>query len=152
MASSRPFPFQRSIWHKHFTDKKKKRIKHETFFLHPKKIETNESLKEGQVLSNRHPPTMNRTKEVIAAMSPERKRAWMQERKLVVAARAELEAEVDAEIQAEEDRKKRKKLCQVPHNTNYCYSCGNRKVIDVSSHTTGWYVQDRHNEMHKQRT
>lgn len=94
---------------------------------------------------------MDKTREILAAMSPERKRAWMQERKDIVAARAELEAEVDAEIQAEEERKKRKKLCQVPHNTNWCHSCGNRRILPVEARNTGWYVQDKHNEMHKQR-
>lgn len=92
---------------------------------------------------------MEKTREILAAMSPERKRAWMQERKDIVAARAELEAEVDAEIQAEEERKKRKKLCQVPHNTNWCHSCDNRRIQPVEARNTGWYVQDRHNELHR---
>lgn len=94
---------------------------------------------------------MERTKEILAAMSRDRKRAWMQARKWIVAARAELEAEVDAEIQAEEDRRKRKKLCQVPHNSNWCHGCGNRSIDPVDTRNTGWYVQDRHNEMHAQR-
>ena len=94
---------------------------------------------------------MERTKEIIAAMSPQQKRAWMQERRWIVQARADLAAEVDAEIQAEEDRKKRKKLCDTPHNTNWCPSCDNRRIVPVEARNTGWYVQDRHNEIHKQR-
>ncbi len=94
---------------------------------------------------------MDKTREILAAMSPERKRAWMQERKDIVAARAALEAEVDAEIQAEEDLKKRKKLCQVPHNTNWCHGCGSRRIEPVDARNTGWYAEDHHNETHKQR-
>ena len=95
---------------------------------------------------------MNRINEVLAAMSPAQKAAWMQERRWIVQARADLAAEVDAEIQAEEDRKKRKKLCDTPHNTNWCPSCDNRRIVPVEARNTGWYVQDKHNELHKQRS
>ena len=94
---------------------------------------------------------MERTREIIAAMSPQQKAAWMQERRWIVAARAELEAEVDAEIDVEEDRKRRKKLCDIPHNTNWCSGCDNRRIEAVEARNTGWYVQDKHNELHRQR-
>ena len=94
---------------------------------------------------------MEQTREILRAMSPQQRQAWMQERKWIVQARAELEAEVEEEIEAEEDRKRRKKLCQVPHNTNWCHACGNRRIEAVDSKNTGWYVRDKYNELHKQR-
>lgn len=94
---------------------------------------------------------MDRITEVLAAWSPAQKAAWMQGRRWIVAAKAELEAEVDAEIAAEEERKKRKKVCDTPHNTNWCPSCDNRRIVPVESRNTGWYVQDKHNELHRQR-
>lgn len=94
---------------------------------------------------------MEQTREILRAMSPQQRQQWMQERKWIAEARREVEAEVDAEIQAEEDIKKRKKLCQVPHNTNWCHACGNRRIETVEAQNTGWYVQDKHNQLHKQR-
>jgi hypothetical protein len=87
----------------------------------------------------------------VASQTPSQKAAWMQERRWIAQARADLAAEVDAEIAAEEELKKRKKLCDTPHNTNWCRSCGNRRIVPVESRNTGWYVQDKHNELHRQR-
>lgn len=94
---------------------------------------------------------MNRVSEIVNAMSKERRDKWMEERRWIVKARKEMEEEVEKEIEREEEIKKNKKFCQVPHNTNYCYGCGNRRIEEVTVKNTGWYVEDRYNELHKQR-
>jgi hypothetical protein len=95
-----------------------------------------------------------KTAEFVASMTPAQKAAWMAERRLIAQARAEMAAEVDAEIAAEEERKTKRRHCLTPHNSNYCYDCCTIKIEQLSpaqSRNTGWYVADRHNELHKQR-
>jgi hypothetical protein len=95
-----------------------------------------------------------KTAEFVASITPAQKAAWMAERRLIAQARAEMAAEIDAEIAAEEERKTKRRHCLTPHNSSYCYDCRTIKIEPLTpaqNRNTGWYVSDRHNELHKQR-
>jgi hypothetical protein len=79
-----------------------------------------------------------KTAEFVASITPAQKAAWMAERRLIAQARAEMAAEIDAEIAAEEERKTKRRHCLEP-------------LTPAQNRNTGWYVSDRHNELHKQR-